>query len=45
MVFFEACLDENPELKPAAGEMIRKIFGEKSCRRKIHTSGRGYEKN
>lgn len=26
LMFFKAYLDENPELKPAAGELIRKIF-------------------
>jgi tRNA A-37 threonylcarbamoyl transferase component Bud32 len=47
MIFFKAYLDENPELKPAAAELARKIFKKtkKKLQRKIPFVWEGYAKN
>jgi predicted unusual protein kinase regulating ubiquinone biosynthesis (AarF/ABC1/UbiB family) len=47
MIFFKAYLDENPELKPAAEELARKIFKKtkKKLQRKIPFVWEGYAKN
>jgi tRNA A-37 threonylcarbamoyl transferase component Bud32 len=47
MIFFKAYLEENPELKPAAEELARKIFKKtkKKLQRKIPFAWEAYAKN
>jgi tRNA A-37 threonylcarbamoyl transferase component Bud32 len=47
MIFFKAYLDENPELKPAAEELARRIFKKtkKKLQRKIPFAWENYAKN